>query len=251
MEALFSIRVDPSRGCWCARKRLPSVHAKQRFVPPMKFRNWSYPYGTLPIVSAKAATKSLTPSFHLCFTITMKLVFNGLTTWPLNKSNTWRCMRMLFVNGSKILLWQFFTSKARQTLPPYLPRRWGTVFIVDVYKICSCVDWQISFSSHCRMFISHLSRMNLTSIRLCLLLPHLPPNPSAVLICMLFVPAFVQYPGICFLSFKCWLSICAWHTSDSSIHIMTRVFLLLFLGHKDGGCSSVCSWSAGVALTSS
>ncbi len=194
MEALFSIRVDPSHGCRCTRKILPSVHAKQRFVPPMKFCNWSYAFGTWPIVCAKADTISLTPSLHLRFTTTMKLVVNGPTTWPPNKSGTWRCVRMLFMNGSKILLWKLFTSKARPTLLTYLLRRWGAVLIFNIYEIHLCVNWWIFFSSHCWMFIFHISRMNLSSIRLCLLPPHLPLHCYAVLICLLFVLCLCAIP---------------------------------------------------------
>ncbi len=85
-------------------------------------------------------------------------------------------MRTQYANGSKTFLCEFYTLRARSILLTFSQKRCAMVLIFVAYEIPSCVDYQISFSSHIWTFISPISRMSPYFIRSC----HQPHCPHLV-----------------------------------------------------------------------
>jgi hypothetical protein len=76
-------------------------------------------------------------------------------------------VRTQYVNRSKTFLREPYILRARSIPLTFSQKRCTMVLIFVAYKISSCVDYQISFSSHIWMFISPDSRMSPCFIKSC------------------------------------------------------------------------------------
>ncbi len=99
-------------------------------------------------------------------TTTTSLVSVGLTIWPRNKLDTWRCGRMQCVNGCRIPTCKSCMFPVELTLPISSRRKCGMGLIFGACKILSCIHCPTFFSSLFSTFISRASRPSPTSGRI-------------------------------------------------------------------------------------
>ena len=201
----------------------------------------------------------------------MKLVSVGCIIWQLNKSNTWICMRILFVNGSRTPHCKFFTLKARSIPLTSSPKRCKMGSFLTFMRFCHMLTIQFppvvigGGSSLTSAKWAHASSGYAIG---CLVFDQCYAEFLSG--CPLF-SAFVHYTCGYFASVERGLSDCVQFTPGRSINYIKyfsirfvtmetfclsflcvsnpprfAFFLLSFLDARMGGVPHICPWSKSV-----
>ena len=141
-------KADLLHGLWSIGSGHPLAHVRQRYTLQMRSLKCSWLCDILPVVSTTMDMISPTPWSHLRSIMTTQPTFVGNITWLQSRFGTWKWVRTQSGNESKTFHYMFSTSRARSIPRISSSKRCMRVLMFDAYKIPSCVDFQVSFSSH-------------------------------------------------------------------------------------------------------